>query len=100
MTKGFVKIYPTIFLTVLLLGGSAAGQQKFEPNVNSRREAVAKGHVKEFQAAMEAIASEAEGQAEWAHRTGAALHQGQGASDHSPRTLWLGGGNEICFVCF
>ena len=52
-------------LAVLVLAGPAAGQQKFEPNVDSRREAIRKGQVKEFLSAMETMASEAEARKDW-----------------------------------
>ena len=60
-----MKIYFLIFLAVFLFAGSATGQQKFEPTINSRRDAIKKGSVNEFLSAMETISSEAEAMKDW-----------------------------------
>jgi CHAT domain-containing protein/Tfp pilus assembly protein PilF len=66
-----MKTYLFIALILLFLASSAAGQQKFEPTVDSRRQAISKGLVKEFQATMEVLGSEAEKNQRWAEASSA-----------------------------
>lgn len=54
-----------IFFVVFFIADFAAGQQKFEPTVDYRREAIAKGQVREFLNAMEAMAPDAETRQNW-----------------------------------
>jgi CHAT domain-containing protein len=54
-----------VFLSALFFVWPVAAQESFEPTVNSRRDAISKGRVKEFQAAMEVIGSEAEKKEHW-----------------------------------
>jgi tetratricopeptide (TPR) repeat protein len=51
---------------MLVLGSSTLAQQKFEPTIDSYRQAIARGQVKEFVAAMEALGTEAEKNERWA----------------------------------
>jgi len=60
-----------IFLGAISISVDAAAQERFEPTVDSRREAISKGQVKEFHAAMEAIGSEAEKKERWSEASSA-----------------------------
>ena len=53
------------FLAILFANGAAIGQQKFEPTVSARRQATQSGKLREFLAAMEALALESESKQDW-----------------------------------
>ena len=53
------RILLLIFLGAILISVDTAAQDRFEPTVDSRREAISKGRIKEFQAAMEVLGLEA-----------------------------------------
>ena len=60
-----MKIGLFVFLYVLSLPNPTAGQQKFTPSADSRREALAKGRSADYIAAMEALGADAEAGERW-----------------------------------
>ena len=91
-----MRIQATTFLIFFLLAGSAAGQQKFEPTSGARRSAIAKGQIKEYFAAMEALTRNAENNQRWpeaaaasveASATAVSLGQLQLAFDYAKRAV-------------
>jgi CHAT domain-containing protein/Tfp pilus assembly protein PilF len=65
------KLLLTVFFAALFLAGSAAGQQKFEPTVDGRRQAITRGQAKEFLAAMEVLGLEVEKNQRWSEASSA-----------------------------
>ena len=65
------KIFLSFYFALAFTGDCAAAQPAFEPNAVSRREAISRGQITEFLAAMEAMGREEEMKERWALASGA-----------------------------